>query len=104
MRDVLMKRPFTDAGLSPDLTLGELEDQMGRILRGKKSVLPLEVFQELTGLARMDEWAEAVIIDMLEGFGFGSCAAVGGAHTGTPRTGAIQRYGRTPTPPERRTC
>lgn len=65
-----MRRLFTDAGIPAEMTIGELEDQMGRILRGKKSVLPLEVFQELTGLARMDEWAEAVIIDMVEGFGF----------------------------------
>lgn len=55
MRDV--RRPFTDAGIPAEMTIAELEDQMGRILRGKKSVLPLEVFQELTGLARMDEWA-----------------------------------------------
>lgn len=65
-----MRRPFSDAGIPAEMTIGELEDQMGRILRGKKSVLPLEVFQELTGLARIDEWAEAVIIDMVEGFGF----------------------------------
>lgn len=43
---------------------------MGRILRGQKSVLPLQVYQELTGLREMTEWGEAVIIDMLEGFGF----------------------------------
>lgn len=66
---MLMKRPFTDAGFSPDLTLGELEDQLGKLLKGKTSVHPLEVYRELTGMAPMDDWAEAVVRDLIESFG-----------------------------------
>jgi len=67
---MLMRRPFSDAGIPADMTIGELEDQMGRILRGKKSVLPLEVYHELTGLREMDDWADVMIRDLIESFGF----------------------------------
>lgn len=67
---MLMRRPFSDAGIPAEMTIGKLEDAFGRILRGKTSVLPLEVYQELTGLRDMDQWAATVIIDMIEGFGF----------------------------------
>lgn len=63
-------RPFTDAGLSPDLTLGELEDQLGRLLKGRTSVLPLDVFQELTGLRDFDGWSEVAVTTLLELVGF----------------------------------
>lgn len=67
---MLNRRPFTDAGFSPDLTLGELEDQLGKLLKGRTSVHPLEVYRELTGMARMDGWAEVVVRDLIESFGF----------------------------------
>lgn len=66
---MLMRRPFTDAGIPAEMTLAELEDQLGRLLKGKTSVHPLEVYRELTGLARMDGWAEVVTRDLIESFG-----------------------------------
>lgn len=48
-------RGFTDAGLDPAMTLGQLEDELVRLLRGRTSVLPLDLFHELTGLREMSE-------------------------------------------------
>ncbi len=66
----MMWRGFTDAGLSPDMTLGELEQELAKLLKGRTSVLPSELHRELTGLRHCDEWSDFRMRGLLEMVGF----------------------------------